>query len=253
VKKTKVLGLEYVNSTKEEAVSFVFELIEKKEPVTVFTPNAEIAYNAYKDEDFRKIISSASLLLPDGAGVVLASKIIDSPLKEKIAGVDFGLEIIKKCSEKGMSLFIVGGKADVAKIATEKLGASFPGLRIAGACDGYFEKNGPENDWVIERINESGADVIFVCFGSPAQEKWVCENLYKMSGAKIICCLGGSVDVYAGNVKRAPRFFIKMNLEWLYRLIKQPKRLPRMMCLPKYIGCALMSKKTNRKITNKEV
>lgn len=253
MEKTNVLGLEYVNSTKEEAVDFVFELIEKKEPVTVFTPNAEIAYSAYKDDDFREIISSASLLIPDGAGVVLASKIINSPLKEKIAGVDFGIEIIKKCPEKGMSLFIVGGKPGVAQIATEKLRTSFADLYIAGACDGYFEKNGPENDRVIDLINESSADVLFVCLGSPAQEKWVFENLHRMNGVKIICCLGGSVDVYAGNVKRAPRFFIKLNLEWLYRLIKQPKRLSRMMCLPKYIGCAFMSRKTKRKITNKEV
>ena len=253
MKKTNVLGLEYVNSTKEEAVDFVFELVEKKELVTVFTPNAEIAYNAYKDESFHKIISSASLLIPDGSGVVLASKIVNSPLVEKIAGVDFGIEIVKKCSEKGMSLFIMGGKPGVAQTATEKLCDSFPKLFIAGACDGYFEKNGPENDRVIDMINESGADVLFVCLGSPAQEKWVYENLNRIKGAKIICCLGGSVDVYAGNVKRAPRFFIKMNLEWLYRLIKQPKRLPRMMCLPKYIGRAFMSRKTNGKITNKEV
>ena len=192
-------------------------------------------------------------MIPDGAGVVLASKIVNSPLVEKIAGVDFGIEIIKMCSEKGMSLFIMGGKPGVAQAAMKNLSVSFPTLSIAGTCDGYFEKNGSENDQVIDEINKSGADVLFVCLGSPAQEKWVYENLHRIKGAKIICCLGGSVDVYAGNVKRAPRFFIKMNLEWLYRLIKQPKRLPRMMCLPKYIGCAFMSRKTKGKITNKEV
>ena len=244
MKKTKVLGLEYVNSTKEEAVDLVFEMYEKRDFVTVFTPNAEIAYNAYKDEGFCEILSSASLLIPDGAGVVLASKIINSPLAEKIAGVDFGIEIIKRCSEKGMSLFIIGGKPGVAQAAAKNLSASFTKLRIAGTCDGYFEKNGPENDRVIDKINKSGANVLFVCLGSPAQEKWVYENLHKINGEKIVCCLGGSVDVYAGNVKRAPRFFIKMNLEWLYRLIKQPQRLPRMMCLPKYIGCAFTSRKT---------
>lgn len=235
MEKIDIRGLMFDNVTRDEAAELARRAVNSDGVTTVFTPNAEIAYNASQDADFMNVIQSADVLLPDGAGVIKASKILGTPLKEKVAGVDFGADVIKICAECGKSLFLLGGKPVVAEKAAAKLTERFPDLKVAGTNDGYFEKQGSENDAVIEKINNSTADVLFVCLGSPAQEKWTYENKKSLKTVHLICCLGGSIDVYAEEAKRAPKFFIKTNTEWLYRLIKEPKRLGRMMSLPKYI------------------
>ena len=108
-------------------------------------------------------------------------------------------------------------------------------LSVVGTHDGYFEKEGSENELVLQKINESGARILFVCFGAPAQEKWIDENKDRLTSVRLIAGLGGSLDVYAGIVKRAPQILIKAKLEWLYRLIREPKRVARMLKIPKYI------------------
>ena len=235
MKKIDIRGLMFDNVTRNEASELARDALCGVETKTVFTPNAEIAYNASQSDDFMRVLQSADILLPDGAGIIKASKILGTPLKEKVAGIDFGRDVIKICAESGSSLFLLGGKPGVAESAAKNLTGDFPSLEIAGVHDGYFKKSGDESDAVIEKINSSGADALFVCLGSPAQETWVYENKKNLAGVKLICCLGGSIDVYAGEAKRAPKFFIKTNTEWLYRLIKEPKRLGRMKVLPKYI------------------
>ena len=235
MEKINIRGLEFANITRGEAATLAAAALSSDGLTTVFTPNAEIAYNASRDAEFMKILQSADILLPDGAGVVKASNILGTPLKEKVAGVDFGADVAKICAENGYSVFLLGGKPGVADMAAEKLKERFAGLNIDGANDGYFDKNGEENDAVIEKINASRADALYVCLGSPAQEKWACENKEKLASVKLILCIGGSIDVYAEKAKRAPRFFIKTNTEWLYRLIKEPKRLGRMTVIPKYL------------------
>ena len=235
MEKINIRGLDFANITRSEAVTLAATALSSDELTTVFTPNAEIAYNASRDAEFMKILQSADILLPDGAGVIKASDILGTPLKEKVAGVDFGADVAKICSENGFSVFLLGGKPGVAEKAAEKLKERFKGLNIVDTNDGYFEKSGGENDCVIEKINLSRADALYVCLGSPAQEKWAYENKNKLKHVKLILCIGGSIDVYAEKVKRAPNFFIKTNTEWLYRLIKEPKRLRRMMVIPRYL------------------
>lgn len=233
--KINVRGLDFDNVTREEASSLAASALASDKLTTVFTPNAEIAYRASRDEDFLKILQSADILLPDGAGIIKAANILGTPLHEKVAGVDFGADVAKMCADNGYSLFLLGGKPGVADAAAEKLKERFPSLNVAGTNDGYFEKSGGENDAMIEKINSSRADALYVCLGSPAQEKWAYDNKSKLETVKLLCCLGGSIDVYAEKAKRAPKFFIKTNTEWLYRLIKEPRRLGRMMNIPKYL------------------
>ena len=235
MEKIDIRGLEFANITREEAAALAAAALASDELTTVFTPNAEIAYRASRDADFKTILQSADILLPDGAGIIKAASILGTPLREKVAGVDFGADVAKICAENGYSLFLLGGKPGVADAAAEKLIERFDGLKIAGTCDGYFDKSGGENDAVIEKINLSRADALFVCLGSPAQEKWAFDNKKKLDTVRLICCLGGSVDVYAEKAKRAPKVFIKTNTEWLYRLIKEPRRLGRMLVIPKYL------------------
>ena len=235
MKKTDIRGLYFDNVTLEEAVCLAERALAENERLSIFTPNAEIAQFAVENEEFRKILNQAELLLPDGAGIVFASEILKTPLKEKVAGIDFGTKILALAAEKGYPVFFLGGKPGIAELAAEKQKANFPSLSVVGTHDGYFEKEGSENELVVQKINESGARILFVCFGAPAQEKWIDENKDLLTSVRLIAGLGGSLDVYAGIVKRAPQILIKAKLEWLYRLIREPKRVARMLKIPKYI------------------
>ena len=181
------------------------------------------------------IINSAELVLPDGVGVIKAAKILGTPLKAKVAGVEFGERTLKVAAQMEKKVFFLGGRPGVAEEAAKNMCEIYKGLVICGTNDGYFKKTGEESDAVVEKINASGADVLFVCLGFPAQENWINNNKHSFKTVNICLALGGSLDVYAGKVKRAPFLFIRLGLEWFYRLLKDPKRIVRMMKLPKYL------------------
>ena len=240
--KTNVLGVQYDNVTMAEALDTARALLQRPEASYCVTPNAEMAYEALHDESFRAILNEASLVLPDGAGVVLGAKILRTPLKEKVAGIDFAANLLGVLEETGGRLYLLGGKPGIAEQAAENMKKTHPKLCICGTADGYFKDEAP----VIARINEARADVVFVCLGAPKQELWMQRNAPRLR-VGLMAGLGGSLDVFAGNVKRAPKLFQKLGLEWFYRLIKEPKRIGRMMKLPKFlfaaIGCKLRGKK----------
>ena len=240
--KTNVLGVQYDNVTMAEALDTARALLQRPEASYCVTPNAEMAYEALHDESFRAILNGASLVLPDGAGVVLGAKILKTPLKEKVAGIDFAANLLGVLEETGGRLYLLGGKPGIAEQAAENMKKTHPKLCICGTADGYFKDEAP----VIARINEARADVVFVCLGAPKQELWMQRNAPRLR-VGLMAGLGGSLDVFAGNVKRAPKFFQKLGLEWFYRLLKEPKRIGRMMKLPKFlfaaIGCKLRGKK----------
>ncbi|MBO4264652.1 MAG: WecB/TagA/CpsF family glycosyltransferase [Clostridia bacterium] len=236
-KNIDVRGTAIANITMQEAVLLADEYItsDNKYPMTVVTPNAEIVQSCIENGEIAKVVGDASIRLPDGSGVLLAAKILGTPLKEKVAGIEFGENLLKLCAQKGYKVFFLGAKPGVADAAAEKLKAAHEGLCICGTNDGYFKKEGEENEKIIQKIIDSKADVLFVCLGAPAQEKWMAQNKEKLCGLKLMAGLGGSLDVFAGTAKRAPKFFLKFHLEWLYRLLCQPSRIGRMMKLPKFI------------------
>ncbi len=204
-------------------------------PKAVFTPNSEIIQACVEDNSLYEIINSADLITPDGIGVIYASRILGRPLKAKCAGYDLGLEMIKHSNECGAKIFFLGGKPGIAEAAKNKLLETYPDAVFVGTHDGYFRKEGEESDRVIELINKSGADILYVCLGVPTQEKWILSNRHKFETVKLCLGLGGSLDGYSGNVKRAPKIFVNLGLEWFYRLICQPWRIGRMMKLPKFL------------------
>lgn len=244
--KISVRGVNIDNITLDEAESVIFDFASSKSFHAVFTPNAEIVQLCVEDNSIRGIINSADLVIPDGAGVVLASKILGKPLKAKVPGVDLGERAIKLSQEHSFSVYILGGKPGIAELAAEKLRERYPAFNLVGSHDGYFVKSGKESDDVIEEINKLSPDILFVCFGVPAQEKWIFENKEKLKNIGLVMGLGGSLDSYAGTVKRAPKIFIKLNLEWFYRLIKEPKRIKRMLKLPKFIFGTILHKITGK-------
>lgn len=238
LEKINVRGVEFDNVTMETALDASKKLICRDGTDYIFTPNSEIVQMCIDDKSFYDVVNSASLIIPDGIGVVYASKILGRPLKQKVGGFDLSKEILGYAAKEGKRVFLFGsaperdGNPAVCDIAAKKLCDTYEGLIICGTRNGYFKPE--ETDSIIEEINAAKPDILFVCLGAPKQEKWIYNNREKLC-VSLALGLGGSLDVYAGTVKRAPKLFIKMNLEWFYRLIKQPSRIGRMMKLPKFL------------------
>ncbi|MCI8387518.1 MAG: WecB/TagA/CpsF family glycosyltransferase [Clostridiales bacterium] len=248
--KINIRGVGVDNVSLAEATAICDEFICGDKLRAVFTPNAEILQSCIERPELMELVNSADLVTPDGAGVVLASKILKTPLKCKTAGCELGIEVAKISAERGYRVFLMGGKPasegapSIADQAAEKLCERFPGLNVVGTNDGYFNKNSVENDAIIDKINAAAPDVLYVCFGVPAQEEWIAANRSRLTSVRLCLALGGSLDVYSGNVRRAPKFFIKTNLEWFYRLCCEPRRIGRMMKLPKFIFGTMFAKKS---------
>ena len=249
--KINVRGVDFDNVTKKEAVEIICSRLEKGEKTAVFTPNSEIVQACIEDEKMLETIRFADLRLPDGIGVIKAASILKTPLKEKVAGVEVGEALFSALTETNHSFFFFGGKPgengepSVAETAAKAVSEKH-GCKVAGTRHGYFAKTGEENEDTLQLINESGADVLYVCLGFPAQEKWIEENFVKLENVKAVLGLGGSLDIYAGVSKRAPDIFIKTGLEWLWRLLLQPSRFARMLSLPKFYFGTLVYKIKNR-------
>lgn len=231
--KIDVLGVQYDNVTMEEALARAEALLEGKEAAYCVTPNAEIAYEALHDAAFRNVLNDAALVLPDGAGVVLGAKILKTPLKQKVAGIEFAQNLLPLLERKSKRLFLLGGKPGIAELAAEKIRAAYPKLCICGTADGYFQNDAE----AVAQINAAKADAVFVCLGAPKQERFMHEHRGELH-VRLMAGLGGTLDGLAGTARRAPRWMIRLQLEWLYRLLKDPRRIGRMMRLPKFVLAA---------------
>lgn len=232
--KKQVMTITFDNITMEEAVQTAMEHIADGTRCRVVTPNAEFALEAKKNPRFLRILNSSQLVLADGISVVLASRILGDPMQGRVTGVGFAQALAAALAREGKSLYLLGAKPGVAEQAAEKLQREHPGLKIAGTHDGYFRDEGP----VVAAINQAGPDALLVCLGAPKQEYFMEEHDGELT-VPVMAGLGGSMDVLAGNVRRAPVFFQKCGLEWLYRLCKEPKRWKRMIRLPLYLWDAV--------------
>jgi N-acetylglucosaminyldiphosphoundecaprenol N-acetyl-beta-D-mannosaminyltransferase len=195
--------------------------------------------NATKDQELKMLIEEAGLIIPDGIGLVYASKIIGQPLNERVTGVDFLNSILKYLEENGKSIYLLGSKPaneespSVADMAAENMLIKYPNLKIAGTHDGYFKKE--EEADLVKNINESGADFLCAALGAPKQEKFIYEHRNEFTNIRAGIGVGGSLDVWAGVVKRAPIFYQEHGLEWLYRFVQEPSRYKRMAQLPLFM------------------
>ena len=228
--RTDILGVGFDSITLPQAVEKAAKLLEQGGTHYVVTPNPEMVQRAQKEPAFRAVLNGADLVLPDGVGITYAAKILGRPLAARVPGIDFASALCGELAKSGKKLFLLGAKPGVAEQAARRLQEQYAGLRIAGVHDGYFQEDGP----VVEAIRESGADVVFVCLGAPKQEKWMRKN-GEATGAHLLVGLGGCLDVFSGQVQRAPEIFQKLGLEWLHRLAKNPSRIGRMMKLPLFL------------------
>ena len=227
-----VLGLPIQNVTMDEAMKDVTAFLDQRESKIVVTPNAEILQLFSKDSAVKEALLKADYVIPDGIGVIIAAKRLGTPLKEKVAGVDLGTKLLKVCAETGKKVFFLGGKPGVAEQAKEKLLAQYPTIQIVGTRDGYFKAE--DEAQIVEEINASQADMLFVCLGAPKQEMFMANHKQDLK-IGVMLGLGGTLDIIAGNLKRAPRWMITCRMEWLYRLIKEPRRFKRMISLPFFL------------------
>lgn len=233
----QILGVP-VDLIDKEAAMKRFEASFPEPGVTaVYTPNSEIIEQASRNPEMKKLIDSAELIIPDGIGLVYASKLIGHPLKERVTGIDFLESIIAYLEKNGKSIFFFGSKPGIAEKAAEKIREKYPGLIVAGTRDGYFQPE--EESSIVEEINGSGADFLCVALGAPKQEQFIFDHKkeLKVHGA---IGVGGSLDVWSGSLKRAPEFYQKHGLEWLFRLIQEPRRIGRMAKLPVFIVRVLL-------------
>lgn len=237
-----VLNVKFDNITMAEATAKALSLMERKNAAYVVTPNPEIVMLCREDSSLLNAVNNAAMVLADGIGVIKGAKILGTPLKEKVAGIEFAEELFGLMAMRRMSVFLLGAKPGVAEEAARHLKDRFKGLQIVGTNDGYFTEDEP----VIEKINAEAPDLLLVCLGAPKQELWMQKNASKLD-VGLMAGLGGSMDVFACIVERAPEVWRKLNLEWLYRLKEDPSRAGRMINLPKFgftvIGHRLLGKK----------
>lgn len=231
MKTASILGVHFHAVTMQQAVETAMSRIRARQKGYVVTPNPEIVDLCRKDDAYMGIVNRATLVLPDGIGIIYAAKILGEELCGRVPGVEFAEQLIAAMAKEGMRLFLLGAKPGIAEQAGKNLCTKYPGLVLAGTHDGYFS----DPQTAIDAINDcGGADVVFVCLGAPKQEKFMASHMDDIH-ATLFCGLGGSLDVFAGVAKRAPKIFIKLGLEWFYRLLCQPSRIGRMMKLPKFL------------------
>ncbi|MBR2139878.1 MAG: WecB/TagA/CpsF family glycosyltransferase [Phascolarctobacterium sp.] len=229
----KILDVPVHPLTMGEAVSVLEESITSGEQAFVVTANAEIIMMCQEDAGYKKIVSQdAQLVLPDGAGAVWAGRHLGYKIPERVAGFDLYCQLLDKAAQKGYKAFFFGGSPGIAEAAKAKSEELYPGVQVVGCRNGYFKEE--ESQAIIEEINASGADMLFAALGAPKQEKWLVRYREQLK-PKILMGIGGSFDVFAGKMERAPKWMQDASLEWLFRLYKQPSRFMRMMALPKFV------------------
>lgn len=235
-----VLNVSIDAVTMSEAVARLENFIAEKKPHLVATANAEMVMLAQEDQELADILASCHLVVPDGAGVVWAARYQGYTMPERVAGYDLAQNLLAQAAKKGYRVFMFGTKPEIIEKAENTALSRFPGLVIAGTRHGFFTKN--DEAEIIATINAAKPDILLAALGVPKQEKWLASNLDKLQ-VPVCMGVGGTFDVMAGAVKRAPLWMQRTGLEWSYRLIRQPQRLIRMTALPKFVMKVMLGKK----------
>lgn len=228
--KEKILGFNVCVCNQEKLAENIFQDYEKKEQLFIVNINPEIVVTNYKNEKLKEIFNCQKYQIPDGSGIVWASKKQKGNIKQRIAGIDLMLKLCEKSQKFHSKIFLYGSKPGIAEKAKEKLKEQYPKINIVGECNGYCDEKE-----AIKKIEKTNADIVFVGLGSPKQEQFIIQNKDKLKNVKVFMSVGGSFDVISQTKKRAPNWIIKINLEWLYRLFQEPKRVFRQFKLLKFM------------------
>ncbi|MGE4588504.1 MAG: WecB/TagA/CpsF family glycosyltransferase [Acidaminococcaceae bacterium] len=228
----KILGVPVHPYTMNGAVEKIVERVSRQQKTLVVTANAEIIMMGQSDAEYMEILNKAALVLPDGAGTVWAGRKLGYEVPERVAGYDLFLNLMAEAAQKDFKVFFFGAAPGVAEEAKQKCEALYPGISIVGCRNGYFKDD--DDHLIVAEINNSGANLLFVALGAPKQEKWLAKY-QQILKPTLLMGIGGSFDVLAGKMERAPRWMQDASLEWFFRLYKQPSRFKRMLVLPKFV------------------
>ncbi len=224
--KRRLLNLHFNDFTEKEFVEKISCDIDKKNKVTVFTPNIDIMRMTYKNEDVCRIFNNSTYSTIDGKILFVVSKLYRSKIKNKLSGSDMAKPILELANQKKLNVYLFGGKPGVADLAASKIKTEHPDIKICGTfCPNFgFEKNDEEIEEILESINSANPDIVFMCCGAPKTEFFISSHLDRLPNA-VYLSIGATIDFIAGTIKRAPRWMQVCGLEWFYRLLKEPKRL----------------------------
>ena len=227
-----ILGVNVDAVTMAEAVAHVTEAMDVRANVMIATANAEMIIRATHDEELRDILNAAALVVPDGAGTVWAARHLGHAMPERVAGYDLAQELLRRAPAEGRRIYFFGAAPGVAEKAKEKAEQLYPGIEIVGVRNGFFSP--ADNAAIITEIKAAHPDLLLVALGVPKQEKWIAAHLAALDVPAAIG-VGGTLDVMAGVMKRAPYWMQRAKLEWLFRGLMQPKRAGRLLALPKFV------------------
>lgn len=251
LRRVNVLGFPVDNVTPDGAASIIEKNLSscsRNRPQFAVTPNPTMLMAAGRNPELADAIRNADLSLADGIGIVGAAKRAGTPLPSRVTGIDTGFSAMKSAAKLGVPVFLLGGKPGVASDAAKNLCEQIRGLIVAGTGDGYFDRDGMEDKNVISQVVSSGAGLLILCLGSPRQEIWAHRHLDELVGVRQVMMLGGALDVWAGRTHRAPRVLRALHLEWLWRMLCQPKRFA---YLPDLIRFRIITSRISMRRKNK--
>lgn len=238
-----LLGVTVHRVDMRTALDIIRGYVRSGRPHIVVTADASGIVIAQEDEEYRRIVNTADLVTPDGAGILKGAAMLGAPLIERVSGVDLAREICRMSAEDGFGVFFLGAAPEVAQEAADRLREMFPEMRVAGVHHGYF---GPEQDAeVAAMVRDSGAKALLVAMGIPRQEKWIRRHLDEL-GVSVAMGVGGTFDVFSGRVRRAPEWMQRHGLEWAYRLVRNPRKISKVATLPRFAALVLKRKYLGR-------
>lgn len=227
----EILKLYFIPSTFDEMVKKLTNRILKQQKTFVVTANPEIVMHANKHDNYMEAIKGADYIVPDGYGIILASRILNHPIPERVTGYDLTIRLLELADENKWKVYLLGGREEVNAAAAANIEIRYPHLQLVGRHHGFFDL---EEERIPGDIKKLQPDIVLVALGVPRQELWTARHINQFSHG-IFMGVGGSIDVLAGTVKRAPKIWQALRVEWLYRLFKQPSRWKRMLALPEFV------------------
>ncbi|MGG1664617.1 WecB/TagA/CpsF family glycosyltransferase [Brevibacillus sp. NRS-1366] len=237
-----ILGVPFSTRGFRETVAYMVERIESGQKTHVVTANPEIVMMAREHQGFRSIVEQA-YVVPDGIGIVYAAKWTNQPIHERVTGVELVEALMAEAGKHEWRVYLLGAKPEVIRLAADKLAARYPKARLVGYHDGFFKED--EDEQIVQEIAEARPHLLFVALGAPRQEHWMARHRERLN-ASLMMGVGGSFDVIAGKVKRAPEFWQKLHLEWFYRLASEPSRWKRQLAIPRFVATVLKEKWSSR-------
>ncbi|WP_157469729.1 WecB/TagA/CpsF family glycosyltransferase [Clostridium algidicarnis] len=236
----EILGYPIYSGYKKEILNDIEEIVSSEGCVHIVSGNPEVLYQGLFEKPlYENFTSKRSLIIPDGVGVIFSAKVKGLKVKEKIAGIEVMQDIISYCNRKDKSIYLLGSKDSIVRKCKVNIEATYKDINVVGYKDGYFDLDNCDD--IIEDINKCNPDVLFVAMGCPRQERFIIKHMDKLH-CKLFMGVGGSFDILAGELKRAPKWMITFGIEWLYRILKEPFRIKRMKSIPKFMIRAIIGK-----------